>query len=384
MSRLTTARNRHIISGAVGLIILFALITVGIKFAFGAFDGGYQLHGSFAAAGQGLMEGSDVEIRGVDIGEVDGIDLVENRARITLRIEDGVQIPVTAKAVVRPKTLFGVKFVDIVPGEDELDGPYLADGEEIADTLGGFELEEVLADAYPVLKAIDPAELAVVLDELATAGDGLGESINRSIVNGATLADLQAGNDAEIRQFLGDLALLSEEIDALAPDLIAGAKDLNAALPSLNARSDDLNAALTQTARLSSDVADLLENNEEFTTNALTNGSKTLDVLFERRNQLHPLLLGIQQYTQTLAQAIRIDVGDGTLMAAVKNLVSVQEIVGGAEPPALPELPLPDLPVPELPLDLPLDELPAVPEVGATVENTGGSLLDLLFPERDR
>lgn len=384
MSRLTTARNRDIISGAIGLIILVALTTVGIKSAFGAFDGGYELHGSFAAAGQGLTEGSDVEIRGVDIGEVDGIDLVENRARITLRINDGVEIPVTARAVVRPKTLFGVKFVDIVPGDDELDGPYLDDGEDIVDTLGGFELEEVLADAYPVLEAIDPVELAVIVDELATAGDGLGESINRSIVNGATLAELQAGNDAEIRQFLGDLALLSEELDRLAPDLIAGAQDLNVALPSLNARSDELNAALGHTARLSSDVADLLENNEEFTTNALTNGSKTLDVLFERRGQLHPLLLGIEQYTQTLAQAVRIDVGDGTLMAAVKNLVSVQEIVGGLDPPALSDLPLPELPLPGLPLDNPLDDLPAVPEVGATVEDSSGSLLDLLFPEGDR
>ena len=50
--RLTTERNQRIVSGAIGLLVLFALITVGIKGSFGAFDGGYQLQGTFAAAGQ--------------------------------------------------------------------------------------------------------------------------------------------------------------------------------------------------------------------------------------------------------------------------------------------------------------------------------------------
>lgn len=383
MNAFASDRNRHMISGAIGLVILLALITIGIKASFGAFDGGYRIEGSFAAAGQGLLSGSDVKIRGLNIGEVDSIELVDNRARITMRIEDGIDIPAAAQAVIRPKTLFGEKFVDVIPGESELTGPYLAEGGEITDTLGGFELERVLAEAYPVLEAIDPVELAVVVDELATAGAGLGETINRSIINGATLAELQAGNDAEIRQFLGDLALLSEELDAVAPDLVAGARDLNVALPSLNARSDQLNSALVQLARLSSDVADLLENNEAFTTNALTNGSKSLQVLFDRRGQIQPLLLGVRQYTQTLAQAIRIEVGDGTMMAAVKNLVSVGEILGGSEEPAAPELP-------ELPLDIPLDnplaldDLPLVPEVGEALEPTTDPLLDLLFPGRER
>ncbi len=325
--RLTTERNRNIISGAVGLLLLIAGITVGIKASFGAFDGGYQLTGTFAAAGQGLIDGSDVKVRGVNVGEVSGIDLVDNRAVVTMRISDGTEIPVAAQAVIRPKTLFGEKFVDLIPGQTESTGPYLADGDEIADTLGGFELEQVLADTYPVLEAVDPAELAIVLDELATSADGLGETVNRSLVNGAAVAELTTSNDAEFRQFTADLALLSEELDALAPDLVAGARDLNVALPSLNARSDQLNSLLVQASRLSSDLADLLENNEAFTTRALTDGSRQLQTLFDNRGQLQPLLLGITRYTQTLSEAVRIEVGDGTLMAAVKLVVNPIELL---------------------------------------------------------
>ncbi|HEU5082712.1 MAG TPA: MlaD family protein [Acidimicrobiales bacterium] len=331
--RLTTERNQRIVSGAIGLLLLTALVTVGIKASFGAFEGGYELRGTFAAAGQGLNEGSSVAVRGVNVGEVTGIQLVDNEAVVRLRIDDGVRIPETAAAVIRPKTLFGEKYVDIDLGDDETTGPYLGDGGEITDTLGGFELERVLADAYPVLEAVDPAELAVVLDELATAGRGLGENINRSIVNGATLAELGASNDAEFRQFTSDLALLSEELEGLAPDVVAGAVDLNAVLPTLNDRSGQLNSALRNTGRLAGDLADLLEANEEFTTNALTNGSRSLQVLFDRRGQVQPLLRGVTLYTRTIAEVIRVEAGDGTLMGAVKSLISPGAALEGHESP---------------------------------------------------
>lgn len=381
MRALASERNRNMISGAIGILIVVSLTTLGIKASFGAFDGGYQLQGEFAAAGQGLLSGSDVKIRGVNVGEVKNIRLVDNRAQITLRIEDDTQVPVTAQAVIRPKTLFGEKFVDILPGDDELSGPYLGDGDEITDTLGGFELEQVLSDTFPVLEAIDPAELATILDELATSADGLGPNINRSIVNSAVLSELAVSNDAEFRQFTTDLALLAEELEIIAPDLVAGARDLNVALPTLNARSDQLDEALTQTARLARDVADIFEANESFTTNALTDGSRNVQVLFDRRSQIQPLLLGITQYTQTLSEAIRIEVGDGTMMAAVKNLVSVQALAGGLEPPVDPG----ETDEIEGLLDLlPNDLLPTEPleDVGAIADDvvTGATdpLLDLL------
>lgn len=384
---LSSERNRNMISGAIGILILVALITVGIKASFGAFDGGYRIQGSFAAAGQGLLSGSDVKVRGVNIGEVASIELVDNRALITMRINDGRNIPTDAQAVIRPKTLFGEKFVDIIPGDAELTGPYLEDATVagdcpgdlpcITDTLGGFELEQVLADTFPVLEAIDPAELAVVIDELANAGDGLGGTINRTIVNSASLAELTASNDAEFRQFTSDLALLSETLDEIAPELLRGARDLNVALPSLNARSDELNVALVQLGRLSGDLADLLENNVEFTENALTNGSKTLQLLFDKRNKIQPLLLGLEQYTSTLAEAIRIEAEDGTLMAAVKNLVSVSEITGVS---LLDELDLGANAAAE-PAPAPAPTLPATPldDVAETLERSTTDLLDLLL-----
>ena len=65
------------------------VVTIGIKFSFGAFDAGYQLKASFAAAGQGLVPNSDVKIRGVNVGKVDKVELIDGRALVTMGISDG-------------------------------------------------------------------------------------------------------------------------------------------------------------------------------------------------------------------------------------------------------------------------------------------------------
>lgn len=313
-----TTRRRNVLTGAIAVLLLVGAVTVGIKGAFGAFKGGYVISGSFDAAGQGLLPGSDVKIRGVNVGEVKNIQLVDGRALIRLRINSDTKIPVDATATIRPKTLFGEKFVDIDPGPAGSDGPHLADGDEIVNTLGGFELEQVLADIYPILQSVDATELMTILSELAEAGDGLGETINRSLVNSEKLTTLFADNSDLTRRFLSDLADLSDQLAASADDLLGVADAGNVALPTLNANEEAIVDLLEQAGRLSNDVADLLENNRDFVSASLGDGSRTVQLLFDRRDDVIPLVIGLRQYLQVFSETIRIDAGDGTLLAAVK------------------------------------------------------------------
>jgi phospholipid/cholesterol/gamma-HCH transport system substrate-binding protein len=359
-------RRQHVLTGAIAMVLVVALVTVGIKGAFGAFEGGYRLVGTFDAAGQGLLPGSDVKVRGVNIGEVRRIDLIDGAARITLTIKDGQEVPEGASATIRPKTLFGEKFVDIDPSVAPAGAPLLEDGGELTNTQGGFELEQVLAETYPLLKEIDPAELTTVLSELAAAGDGMGDEINRTLVNGAELSEVFADNAANTEQFLGDLALLSDELADQAETILEIADSANTALPTLNENEDDLVDLLQQAGRLSTDVADLLEANEPFVRSVMVDGSRTLQLLYDQRTQVIPLVVGLRQYVQTLSSVVRIEVGDGSLMAAVKGLLGTQVCDalpcagGAATPPAAGESPV--LP----PIDIPI------------VDDVTGGLDDLL------
>jgi phospholipid/cholesterol/gamma-HCH transport system substrate-binding protein len=315
-------RRQNVLMGAIALLLLVGTTSVGVKAAFGAYAGGYRLTGQFEAAGQGLLPGSDVKVRGVKVGSVRKIELVDGQAEITIRLYDGEEIPRDAVARIRAKTLFGEKFIDFdMTGTDEENGPFYEAGDELQETEGGFELEEVLVDAYPILAAIDQGELMTVVSELAEGGRGLGEEVNRSIVNGAAVSEVFAENAALTEEFLGDLARFSGQLADSADDLLGLADAGNLALPVLNDGEAELITILQQAGRLSNDVADLLLGNKAFVDASLGDGSATLDVLYRQRNQVVPLVIGLRQYVQTLTEVVRIPVGDGTLMGAVKGIL---------------------------------------------------------------
>ena len=358
-------RRFRMASGLIAMLFLASSTYFGVKVAVGALKPRYQLEASFSAAGQGLQSESDVKIHGVDVGRVKKVRLRDGRALVRLDIDKGERIPVGATATIRPKTLFGEKFVDIDPGPNETAGPFLGDEDRIDKTVGGFELEKVLTQLYPILKAVKPEELAVILDTLAEGGEGQGEAIHRQIGNFATLADIQARHDADVRQFLDDLGALSDELADRADDLVAGARDLNVALPPLTERSDALGVLLDQTASLTADLADVLNANQSFQVKAVTEGGKTIQTLYDRRAKIPALITGLRQYIEVQASVPHIEGTDGTLLAGVKFITgedcpegrnhcttpsagsaSASSSAGGTVPPGGPAPVGPTLPLP--------------------------------------
>lgn len=298
-------RSFLILTGLVVSIFLTGSTTVAVLYASGTFDDVYQLQARFDAAGQGLINDSDVKVRGVNIGEVDGVELdAAGRALVTMRIRGDEQIPVDAQATVRPKTLFGEKFVDIeTTREGERVGPYLEDGDEIEHTLGSFELEEVLVGAQELLDAVEPADIGVILGTLASASSGVEADIRRQVQNWSAVADVFARRDAESRRFLDDFETLAGAFRRGSDDVVGLSRSLNQALPALNAQGDGLDDLLDDLADVSRHLAEVLERNQPTLVKMVTEGGKTLAVLHEHRERIPEVVVGLRDFARVLAQA---------------------------------------------------------------------------------
>ncbi|MGH9136380.1 MAG: MCE family protein [Acidimicrobiales bacterium] len=318
-----TQRRRDIISGVIAIVLVFGIATIGVKWAFGAFDRGYTLFATFEAAGQGLIDGSDIKIRGVDVGHVDSVELRDGQAFVTMFINRGVDIPSGSLATIRPKTLFGEKFIDIDTTAADDPNVVFEEGDTFPDdqTLGGFELEDVLGDAFPILQAIDPEELMTVIDSLADGGEGMGETISRTIENSAILANQAANRDPEFRTLVESLNRISNELAGRADDVVTGAQRLNEALPVITENDESLASLLQQLERLSGQFADLLIANQAFIDSAFTLGQDVIDVLDANRNQVVPLVIGLRQFLQFQSAIMRVPFVDGTQSAAVQGLL---------------------------------------------------------------
>src|SRR5436305_1868955 len=128
MRRGVSERTVRVMTGLIAIVFLAASGVFGIKAATGSLASVYHLQAGFSAAGQGLQRDSDVKIRGVNVGRVTKVKLVNGRAQVTLEIKGGEKVPKEASATIRPKTLFGEKFVDIEPAEEQASVPILYHG----------------------------------------------------------------------------------------------------------------------------------------------------------------------------------------------------------------------------------------------------------------
>jgi phospholipid/cholesterol/gamma-HCH transport system substrate-binding protein len=102
---------------------------------------GYVVYADFPSVG-GLKSGASVEIAGVSVGRVQSIGLKDYQARVTLRIDPGVQIQTDAIVSIKTKGLIGEKFVQISPGgSDKL----VQAGGRLTEVEAPVDLEELIS-----------------------------------------------------------------------------------------------------------------------------------------------------------------------------------------------------------------------------------------------
>jgi len=107
----------------VGLFVLIGIACLGyLAIKLGKLevlsDSGYKVYADFPTVA-GLKRGDPVEIAGVKVGRVESMGLADDRARLQLRIDDGIKLQEDVIASVRARGLIGDKFVLISPGASE-------------------------------------------------------------------------------------------------------------------------------------------------------------------------------------------------------------------------------------------------------------------------
>lgn len=241
---------RHRLLGILFVAALAAALTASVlqyRHAFTPVDR-VTLHAD--RAGLQLLDGADVKVRGVVVGDVRSVRSDGRGAVIGLALDPAStdRIPADVTARLLPKTLFGERYVELVPPPASTAGP-IRDGAVITQDRSStaVELERVLDQALPLLQAIRPDQLAATLGAIATALDGRGDRL------GANLTRL----DAYLRQLNPELPTISEDVrrlatvldgyDAALPDLLALLRDVTVTAATVADQRTQLAAFLADT-----------------------------------------------------------------------------------------------------------------------------------------
>ena len=315
-----------IVIGSLLAILVGGGAWMAVRAAYGAFDDAYYVSVDIARAGQQMKPGLDVRVKGVQVGEIASIDLLEGRARLQLKIDEQYEIPEDVEAVVSLKTPLGAKYVDLRFRAGS-QGPFLADGDVIEDAHIGPELEDLLADGTAVLEAVDPDDAATVISELAEGVRNNSEYIQRGLNANSDLAGLFARTVDPQLEALGDFEVLFGVLKDKGVDLNLLADAVNEGAPVYASKEAqaNLHRALEALQPFSEDLADLLILQRSDFRRMYNEGDKVLQTIADRPRGLEDLVHGLYRYTFKLGQPI----GDDFMMADGSAGAGFTAFIGG-------------------------------------------------------
>src|SRR5215468_4470213 len=258
------AKVRRRLVGVVFLLVFALLVWLSVALYNKQFTPVAMVTLYTGAVGNEMHPGADVKIRGVPVGEVRQISANGTGAKLELAIEPSMvpQIPANVTALMVPTTLFGERYVDLVmpasPAPARLTAGTVITQDRSANAV---ELEKVLNDLLPLLRASEPDKLSITLTALAQGLQGHGQELGQTLV--AANAYLHDYNqhlpalDTDIKR----LAVLARNLNQSAPDLIQALTDFTVTSQTFAAERASVSALYASVTTASQDLTSFLDAN---------------------------------------------------------------------------------------------------------------------------
>ncbi|MBE1531577.1 MCE family protein [Actinomadura algeriensis] len=249
-------RMRLRLLGTTMVLVIVLLLALTVAFYNKAFRPTVDVKVAAERVGLQLLPHSDVKVRGLIVGEVRDTEVTDKGAILHLAIDpDKAElIPRNVQARMLPKTLFGEKYVSLeMPAQGGTLG--LTEGMTIQQdrSRAAVEINKVLDDLLPLLRAVKPAELNATLNALATALQGRGDQLGENLEQADALLKKINPELGTLVQDLHGLADVADVYNAAAPDLLQTLRNLNVTSRTITDKEETIEQLIPAVTALSED-----------------------------------------------------------------------------------------------------------------------------------
>ncbi|GAA4365519.1 MCE family protein [Nocardioides caricicola] len=297
--------RRLLLAGVAFVTVIALLIGLSIAIYNKAFEPATHVTIEADRAGLQLAKFGDVRLNGALVGQVRSVGQDGDKAVIDVALEpdEADQIPDNVTVEILPTTLFGQKFVSFVL-PDEPSGTALEDGAVIPPDRveTNVELSRILADLFPLLRAVRPADLNATLNALSTALGGRGEQLGETMDQLDGYLGEIADHLPTLREDLVKLADVADTYDIAAPDLLDVLRDITTTSETVIDNEKQIGVFFSDLQGLSDTSTAVLRENEA---NLIRLGEVTepfLKVLATYAPEFPCLLSGAARYAPRLAR----------------------------------------------------------------------------------
>ena len=250
----------------------------------------YSVFAFFPDAG-GVFTNQEVTYRGITVGQVGDMEVVDNGVKIELLIKEEHQIPAEGtEARVMFKSAVGEQFVDVLPAVNH--GPYLEDGSEIAidKTSIPVSTQELLSTLQAVLEGVPPESLKGAIDALGHGLKGRGDDLGAIIENSSELAEAVAESAPHIEGILESGTKVGTDFLATRDDFELALEELVTVSEILSDNRGNLERLLSNTNQTSDELLALIKSAKPELYDAIDRLVKLNRIQIDERDNLDDLL----------------------------------------------------------------------------------------------
>lgn len=255
----------------------------------------------------GLYDQSRVFADGVEVGEVTDIEVLPDRVRVELSLDD-VAIRADSEAILRLRSLIGERYVELTrvwSGE----GEQLRSGATIPldHTVIPAEIIDVLDEAARVSRELDGETLGRVIDELALVVKDDGAAVEALLDELADAGAAVAGQADELDELIVSLDTAVATLAEKDQTVVSVLRNGTAVSQALLAQEGALDAAVTSIDRIVGDLATFTGEQREGLTDLTSDLSTIGTILADHRTDWQEIIDYLPLASYGFARAINKD-----------------------------------------------------------------------------
>ncbi|MEQ6900733.1 MCE family protein [Nocardioides sp. YIM 152588] len=287
--------------GVVTLVVL-ALVSVA-TFNLSKFPGfrGTTYYAELSDA-SGLHKGNIVQIGGIRVGRVTGLDLEGEKVVVTFEVDGGVEFGPDSTASVDVLNLLGEKYLKVTPdagGQLEAGGTI-----PVANTTSAYDIVGVFSDLTETTEGIDTDKLTEALDVVADTLDAAAPEVQGAFAGIARLSQTIASRDEELQTLFESSAQVSEVLAARSDDIVGLMRNSDLVFKELQKRRQAVYALLVNARILARQLEGVATDNARTIGPALAQVDDLTTLLVQRKKDLKATLRELGPYVSILSNIV--------------------------------------------------------------------------------
>ncbi|GAA2583216.1 MCE family protein [Actinomadura fulvescens] len=240
----------------------------------------------------GVYVGSDVRVLGVKVGTIESVKPEPSRVKVTLKVDESVEIPANAGALVIAPSVVADRYIQLTPAYTG--GPRLADGAVIPGERTGtpVEIDTLYGTVKKLAADLGPNGLnknGALSNALRTGArnfEGNGEATGKTIEQLGKAAKTLNGSDKDLFATIGNLQKFTSMLRVNDSQVRLAEQQLADVTGFLAADRENLAAALRQLADALGKVKTFIQDNRALIKSNVDKLASITQVLVDQRRSL--------------------------------------------------------------------------------------------------